>query len=294
MITTSATINHGRRDKALAEEEFAKIRYLISHAMDLQRRLSLAEKTAPLLSEMLSRDNGLVKSVSGTYEGHAFETLRMQLFRILIVDLYAAIFDTSSESGSLRKLIKLLKDEKTLECLRDYQCDTSFYDITVKKIDFATHGTDVTFEEIDLTGDDIASAKEEFLRRKKQEQIDHFEERWRGINDGSLILDSVAFKRIAWARNKLGAHFDKNGEAGLVAFDEAPKDRDGSALDGGTLTWGEPIELLHAVKGYAYDVFLFITSTYWGEGFEKKHQFFAQSFWERFKMGKSNLEPPKL
>ncbi|MFN3701848.1 MAG: hypothetical protein ACK4VI_10155, partial [Alphaproteobacteria bacterium] len=172
MITASATLNHERRERILAEEGYAEVRRLISHAMDLQRRFSLAERTAPLLSEMLSRDSGLVETINRTYEGNAFETLRMQLFRILIVDLYAAIFDTSSESGSLRKLVNLLKNENTLERLRAYECDISCYDITVKKIDFLTHGNDVSCEEIDLTEDDIASAKEEFLRRKKQERID--------------------------------------------------------------------------------------------------------------------------
>lgn len=274
MVLTSGSFNHDKQGQNMSKENKELVNRLIAQAMELQRRFNLAEKTALILEQMLSTDNGLNEAIDNTYEAHTFATLRMQLFRSLIVDLYAAVFDDNPRTGSVRAILKeLRRDTKALDALREYHSDPDCLEIEVT-------GDNVSAEDITLHTETMKA-------RHRRDAISSFDALWSKIDQNSNILNTDEAQRIKWARVKFVAHFDKT-DKGLVAIDDEPD------VGEGVLKWGEPTDLLNAIHEYAYDVFLLITRTSWGNDFTSISRFYAEAFWDRLKNGSTDLEPPKL
>ncbi len=105
-------------------------RRLISVAYELQRRFELAERSQLVFCELIDNDR-LNNSINHTYEAHVVQTLRLQLFRVLIVDLWGCVFDDDNRTGSVRSILKeLRRDNFALDALKAYYSDTECLEIS--------------------------------------------------------------------------------------------------------------------------------------------------------------------
>lgn len=245
---------------------------LINVAYELQRRFTLAEKSLLTFCELID-NKPLYSSIEQTYEAHVVETLRIQLFRVLIVDLWGCVFDEDNRTGSVRSILKELRRcDCALSALKAYYSDTECLDISF-------HG-DISEEE-----------KEYQIERLKtqhiEEQIGFIDSEWEQINSGSNILDSVEAKRLKWLRNKIIVHYEKTG-SGLHVYNDIPPDGDGA------VTWMEPVIYFRAVREYVYKTFCLITSTSWDTQAADIDRFYCKAFWDRFMNGRTELKPTGL
>lgn len=238
-------------------------------AKEIQRRFELAEETAFLLEEMLGSESGVAECVENTYEGNAFSKLRFQLFRLLIVDICAAVLDSSRASVSIRTLLKQLSrnNASAIDALKAYYADPRCLEVTV--------------EGEDLGENERATIRQGLIDKTCEESTRSIQSQWAEVQADSSILDCVGAKRVKWARDKVIAHYEKTSTA-LVALDDDPPH------GAGKLTWIEPIQLLRRLKPFTYNVIGLITSTSWDTGYG---QFYARAFWDRFKNGATDLQP---
>jgi len=218
-----------------------------------------------------SEKDDVATVVEHTYEAHTFVRLRMQLFRILIVDLWACVLDKNPHTGSIRSILKeLRRDSKALDALRAYYSDTT--------------GLVVEVAGDDLEDEFIEQQKTATIQRHAEEAVQSFNERWCKVDEESTLLQSNDAKRMIWARHKATAHFERT-PTGIVALDDDPP------YGKGKLTWDEPIKFLSKIRPYAYDVFLLLTANSWSSDFINVNQFYTRAFWDRFKNGTTDLEP---
>ncbi len=265
-------LNVELRGHGIPSSQRELVERLRDQAFEIQRRFATAEQSALLLDQMLDPQAGIAAAINTSYEAHAFEALKLQLFRILVVDLWACVLDPDNRSGSVRSIFEQLRrdDESALEAVKAYYADTTCLEVTVTGPDDDSEITE--------------RRKAELIREFVEEQTQAIDREWASVDTGSSILTGDASKRLRWARHKLIAHFDKT-DNGLVAFDDDPPYGEGK------LTWGEPFAFLETVRPYVYQVFLLITANHWGEDFTNLSKFYAASFWDRFKNGSTDLKP---
>ena len=244
---------------------------LRKQVFQVQERFNLAEQSALLLEEMLSSDSGLSEAVGDTYEAHAFVALRYQLFRVLIIDLGAAVLDRDSRSASVHTLVKKLQnDASVLTSLKNYYADPTCIEASVQ---------DPT-----LSAQDISAAEARHIQGVAQEIESGIDATWVEVNGDSGKLESDDAERIKWARNKVVAHFDRSSD-GLLSFADHPN------TGSGPIVWNEPISFLKQIRPYVYKVFRLITDTSWTDSVFDSQGFYAEAFWDRFKNGQSSLRP---
>lgn len=120
-VFSSISLVIERRGSGMVPSARAEVLQLLSMARELQSRFELVERTAVLLDQMLDGSAGLHEAINNTYEAHAFATLRIQLFRILTVDLCASVLDDTKGSLSLTKMYGQLKPgSRAVNLLRTY------------------------------------------------------------------------------------------------------------------------------------------------------------------------------
>ena len=270
---TSIKIDTERRGQAIAEAQLISVERLRRQAFAVQAQFELAQHTAVILEEMLRDDDGNVGSaLENTYEGNMFARLRLQLFRLLIVDLYACVLDSHKKSGSVRAILKELRREPAIrEALWGYSCDPSSLTVTVEN----TNGVEDEAA--------IEAVKVNALRRAYEDSVRSMDALWNTVQDCG-VLRSTDAKRMAWARVKAVAHLERT-DNGLVLLDHEPP------FGEGELTFGEPIRFLRTVAPFVYDVFALVTANSWGDA-EPLDRFYVQSFWDRLKNGRTNLKLP--
>lgn len=270
--TTSTKLDLEQRGNGIAPEHLDVAARLRKQAYELQRRFDLAEHSALILEQMLGNNKDDVgPTIDSSYEAHTFVRLRMQLFRILLVDLWACVLDKNPHTGSIRSILKeLRRDTAALDALRAYYSDT-----TGIVVEVAGQGLDDEF---------IEQQKKLTLQRHIEEAVQSFDARWASVDKDLSILQGDDAKRMIWARHKATAHFEKTA-TGIVALDDDPP------YGKGKLTWDEPIRFLSKIRPYAYDVFLLLTANSWSDDFIKINRFYTRAFWDRFKNGKTDLEP---
>lgn len=275
MVWTTATkIDLDRRGATLEPPVRQLAESLRRQAFAVQQRFEIAEQSALMLDQMLDAELNVSAAVNNTYEAHAFNTLRLQLFRLLVVDLYAAVLDPDPRTSSVRALLKQLRrDSSSLDALKQYYGETGCLDIEVRG-----EG---------ITADFVETERARVLEQHSEQEIRRIDDQWAAIEDGSKILISDAAKRIKWARSEVVVHFQKK-EDGLVALDDDPPCGEGK------LTWGEPIAFLRRVRPYVYDVYLMLTANSWDSESTDISRFYCRAFWDRFKNGTTDLQPRAL
>lgn len=271
MWTTRAVFDIKKRGLSIPTKQLELVNSLRAQAFEVQQRFDLAEHSALILEQMLDTENGIADTVDNTYEAHTFVRLRMQLFRLLIVDICACVLDNDKRTGSIRSILKeLRRDTEALDALRAYYSDKDCIDV-------------------DISGDDLDA---EFIKQEKlstiermhDEGIQSINDQWWSIHNKSSQLNNDSAKRMLWARNKAIAHFEKK-PTGIVALHDTPPYGDSD------LTWIEPVEFLQSIRPFVYDVFALITATSWGDDTTKINQFYAKAFWDRFKSGNTDMRP---
>jgi hypothetical protein len=274
MWMTDVKLDIDKRGSGISPQQREIVDRLRRQAFAVQRQFELAEHSAVILQEMLREDAGNVASaIDKTYEGNTFSVLGLQLFRLLIVDLYACVLDAHARTGSVRSILKeLRRDSAALDAIRAYYSDTA--------------GLTVTVEGRDLTAELIEKVKCDALRRSREDSILSTNSLWQKVDSESTVLNTDEAKRICWARVKAIAHLEKT-DVGIVGLDEMPP------FGTGKLTYGEPIAFLARVRPFVYDVFALVTSTSWANA-EPIDRFYVQAFWDRFKNGRTDLTPPSL
>ena len=267
--TTTIKINIETRGESIDSAKLDIAKKLINIAHELQRRFLLAEKSMLIFSELI--DNGpLFNSIENTYEAHVVETLMIQLFRILIVDLWGCVFDEDSRTGSVRSILKELRRcNCSLDALKAFYTDTECLEISF---------------EGNITDDEIELQKERIKKRHIEEQLESINREWEEINIGSGILDNVEAKRLKWLRHKIIVHYEKTG-SGLHVYDDIPPEGNGP------ISWIEPVDYFNNVRGYVYKVFYLLTSTSWSAKSTDIDTFYSKAFWDRFMNGRTELEP---
>jgi hypothetical protein len=274
MWTGNITMNMAERGNGIPPEQRTIVERLRKQAFAVQHQFELAEHSAVILDEMLRDDAGNVAAaIANTYEANTFARLCLQLFRLLIVDLYACVLDGDNRTGSVRSILKeLRRDSAALDAIRAYYSDPTCLVASI--------------EGESLTPEFIEREKADAIRRSTDDSIRQMDNLWQKVNKESAILKTDEAKRMCWVRVKAVAHLEKT-DSGIVALNETPP------FGTGNLTYGEPVKFLATVRPYVYDVFALITSTSWGDA-EPLDRFYVQSFWDRFKNGHTDLKPPSL
>ncbi|MBV1881538.1 MAG: hypothetical protein KUG82_07885 [Pseudomonadales bacterium] len=232
----------------------------------------IAEKSMLGLKELIF-DAEISRKTENTYEAHVVATLRLQLFRILIVDLWGCVFDDDRRTGSIRSTLReIRRDDKVLEALKRYYSDSDCLDIVVEGVD--------NHSEIELH----KVRAEENYSRKAIELIDST---WNDLDSNSSTLDTIQAKRLKWFRHKIVVHYEKT-EHGLHGFEDEPPDGEGPML------WREPIDYFATIRPYVYKLFLLITSTSWDSSSTDIERLYCKAFWDRFKNGSTNIETMAL
>jgi hypothetical protein len=240
--------------------------------------------TAQLFSETIGDAGREISSALGrSFEGNAFNVVRLQLYRLLILDTCAAFLDGDKRSGSIRAVIANLKSNQTLiDALRSYYGNPNAYEITVTR---STEGPA-------LTEKTIESAIAYERMQKQLDRIEHLDSIWLRIDAQAEVLDSVEANRLLWARDKTIAHWEKSTDNGeLVLISDVPT-RDGSPIGSGPLTIDEPLISLRKMLDVGYDLFELLTGVRWSLDFQRTRSFYARVFWDRFKNGRSEMKPP--
>ncbi len=272
--TATTQLNTGLRGSAIPQNQREIVERLRTQAFAVQKRFELAERTAMILERMIDPDTGAAAAIDQTYEAHSFSVLQFQLFRLLVIDICAAVLDDDQRTGSICAVLReLRRDSNALDALRAYYSDTS--------------GLTVTVDGPNLSDDEVEELKRELLARHAEEAVERINTQWDKVDSDSVILNSDEARRLKWARNKVIAHFEKSGDR-LVALDDDPPWGEGK------LDWIEPIEFLDQLREHVYDVFLLITDNSWdtrGEGISK---FYAAAFWDRFINGKTDMIPGNI
>lgn len=273
MFTLSVKTDIERRGESLGTSDRAIVERLRNQAFELQRRFELAERTAILLDQMLQPESKVAEALDGTYEAHAYVWLRLQLFRILVVDLHACVLDSARGAGSVAAIVKNLKKSASpIDALRAYYADPTCLVAEV--------------ESSDLSKEEEKAECERAIQRSLAETLSSIDSQWAAIQRAEAgLLESISAKRIRWVRNKMVAHFEQSG-SGLVALDADPPAGDGK------LTWSEPSQFLETIRQFVYDVFLLVTSTSWGDDAAAIDKFYAEAFFERLRSGNSTMKNP--
>lgn len=268
-FSSSMKINKETRGDSIDPDQQEIVKKLISIAYELQRRFTLAEKSLLTFCELI--DNKLLySSIEQTYEAHVIETLRIQLFRVLIVDLWGCVFDDDNRTGSVRSILKKLRRcSCALNALKAYHSDTECLDISF-------HGN--------ISKEEKADQIERLKKQHIEEQIGVIDREWDSIDSGSDLLDNVEAKRLKWLRHKIIVHYEKT-DSGLHVYNDIPPDGDGP------ITWMEPVLYFRSVREYVYKVFSLITSTSWDTKATDIHRFYSKAFWDRFINGRTELKP---
>ncbi len=270
MFTLSVKLDADKRGCSLPDDLRDIAERLRAQAFELQRRFELAESTAALLEEMLNSDTGVESALDDTYEAHAFVRLRLQLFRILVVDISACVLDSSKSVGSVTAIVKeLCKRPKALEAIKAYYADS---DCLV-----------ATLENGVLSPDDAEYERARAIERSVESTLKSIEDQWATIlSTQAAVLDGDASRRMKWARDKLVAHFEKSS-IGLLPLDAQPP------AGGDQLTWLEPVNFIYTARSLVYDTFALVTSTSWDAERVEISSFYARAFWDRLKNGKTAL-----
>lgn len=264
-------VNVDLRGKNISKEQRDCVENLRSQVYEVQKRFDLAEQTALILDQMLDPDTGLGDAVHNTYEGIAFARLRYQLFRLVIIDLWACVLDKNKSTASIHAIVKELRsNEFAIDALKNYYADTSYVEVEI--------------EGKGLDASEIERIKSNALDRHSKENIESIDKEWNEICSATAALNNIDAKRMIWARNKVVAHFEKTSD-GLVALHGIPP------CGNGELTWAEPIHFLNNIRPYVYKVYCLITSTSWDSDFTEVNRFYAKAFWDRFKNGSTKLTP---
>jgi hypothetical protein len=268
-VTTRLTVDVENRGRGIPKELRDIASPLISQAFALQRNFEIADDSACMLSEMLRDDpDSAAVAVDRTWEGTAFVYLRRQLFRALILDLYACVLDKARGNGSLAAILQRLRtNRKAIPALRAFYSDRG---AIVAKVSGLSDPVEITRRE----RAEVESAAESNTRV--------FDSQWKDIQASEHLLTSVEALRLSWSRSKAIAHFERT-QNGLVVLDDPPP------YGTGPLRWREPLEFLDAVRPLAYNVFSLVTATSWRDGGVPK--MYARAFWDRFKNGKTDVAP---
>jgi len=279
-ITTSLKFDIDRRGQGIPPCQRNAVEDLRTKAFVLQKRFDLAEQTAILLDEMLGDgDESVGKAVDNTYEAMAFARLRFQLFRLLTVDIWACILDTGKNAASVRSILKILRKKEKMNAIRAYYTDRNAMTIKVE-----VYGDD------EFPAEYVESEEARTIQRSVDDSLASMDAQWAEIDEASNLLDSVDAKRLVWARHNTTAHF-RASPTGLIALDDDPVDGQGIPIGTGKLNWNEPIRYLEHVRRFVYNVFGIVTATSWPGG-DALSRFYSKSFWDRFKNGRTDLEPP--
>lgn len=270
MIIVTVMHDEAKRGRALTDSQRDIAERLRAQGFELQRRFELAEYTAFLLSEMLDENSGVSRSLDNTYEAHAFATLRLQLFRVLVVDITACVLDASKGVGSVAAIIKeLTTSQKALAAIEAYYADPESLVATV--------------EGGDLSARDIERRRAEAINGNVENSLRTIKKLWSAIKETqAAALENEPAQRMKWARDKLVAHFEKSTN-GLIPLDATPP------VGNGPMMWLEPVTFLNAVRPIVYNTFCLVTSTTWDDERINIGNFYARTFWDRLKNGKTDL-----
>ncbi len=279
-IRTSLKIDIDQRGQGIPPCQRDSVENLRAKAFALQERFDLAEQTAILLDEMLGDDDESVgNAVNNTYEAMAFARLRYQLFRMLTVDIWACILDTGKNAASVRSILKILRKKERMDAIRAYYTDRTALTVKVE-----VYGDD------EIPAEYVESEEARTIQQSVDDSLASMDAQWAEIDKESNLLDSVDAERLVWARHNSTAHF-RASPTGLIALDDDPVDGQGIPIGTGKLNWNEPIHYLERVRPFVYNVFGIVTATSWPGG-DALSRFYAKSFWDRFKNGRTDLEPP--
>ena len=272
MWTTSIKIDIDSRGHRIPDDQSEIVERLRSQAFAVQKHFDLAEHSALILAESLGDEESSVASaVNDTYEAHAFKILQTQLYRLLIVDLFAGVLDNNPRTGSVWAILKELKRDTTaLDAIRAYYTDPTCLHVTV-----VGEGIDADF---------LEKQKVRAVKQSVQDSLQSINDQWARIEKDSSILNTDAAKWMLWARHKTTAHIERT-ETGIVALEDEPPHGEGK------LTRDEPIKFLAAVRPFVYDVYSLITANNWSDDHTNISRFYAKAFWDRFKNGNTDLEP---
>lgn len=267
-ILTSISVNVQLRGHGIEPGQRQIVENLRSRAFDMQRHFQLAENTALLLDQSFACE--VPAAIDDTYEAHAFLSLRTQLFRVLVVDLHAAILDNRRSSTSIVKMLQQLSNKQVnLPALVAYYTDP----------------TALTVEIQGVPAEELERYRQREIERSTAECAESINAQWSNVRKRERLLDTAAARRISWARHST-AHLTV-GPNGVVALDDDPPHGEGN------LTWDEPIKFLRTVRELVYDVYALVTATSWDESGVAIDTFYAQAFWDRFTNGRTELKPPK-
>lgn len=279
-IKTSLKFDTAQRGQGISQRQCDVVENLRAKAFALQKRFDLAEQTAILMDEMLRGDDESVgNAVDNTYEAMAFVRLQYQLFRILTVDIWACVLDTRKSAASVRSILKDLRKKEKMDAIRAYCTDRAAMTVQVE-----VYGDD------EYPSGYFESEGDKVIQRSIDEKLASIDAQWSEIDNASNILDSVDAERLGWARHNTTAHF-RASPTGLIALDDDPVDGQGKPIGSGKLKWDEPIHYLERVRSFVYNVFYIVTADSWSGG-DALSRFYAQSFWDRFKNGRTDMEPP--
>ncbi|MCF6193949.1 MAG: hypothetical protein L3J46_06415 [Kangiellaceae bacterium] len=207
-------INYDKRGEGVSPEALKLANRLRECGFELQRRFLLAEKSMLMLKELVD-DTQIYEKLNNSYEFHVLAPLKLQLFRILVVDLWGCIFDKDTRTGSVRSiLIELRRNSTALDSLKDY-----YSDCTV--LEFKSDPSD-----------DEDFLRELAMNNHKKSQINSVNEQWEEIDKSSGIIDIDEAKRLKWIRHKIIVHYEKT-ESGLHVLTDSPPEGDGP------LRWNE-------------------------------------------------------
>lgn len=267
--SSTTTVNLKTRGDSVNPAQLETTKKLINIAHELQRRFSLAEKSLLTFCELIDNEP-LFKSIEQRYEGHVVETLRIQLFRILIVDLWGCVFDDDSRTGSVRSVLKELRRcNCSLDSLKAFYTDTDCLDISFNG---------------EITEEEMKYQVERLKNQHIDEQLESINKAWNEINKESGILDTVEAKRLKWLRHKIIVHYERT-ETGLHVYNDIPPDGEGP------ITWMEPVIYFNSIRDYVYKVFQLLTSTSWDSSSTDIDTFYSKAFWNRFMNGQTELKP---
>jgi hypothetical protein len=259
-------INYDKRGQGVSPEALELASRLRECGFELQRRFLLAEKSMLMLKELID-DTQIYDKLDNSYEFHVLEPLKLQLFRILIVDLWGCVFDEDPRTGSVRSILKELRRCSTaLDALKEY-----YSDCTVLEFKTAQNEDDDFLREL-------------AIGNYRKGQIDSVAEQWSEVDKGSGVINIDEAKRLKWVRHKIIVHYEKT-DSGLHVLTDAPPDGDGP------LRWNEPILYFEMVRAYIYKVFTLLTSTAWDEESTRIDSYYSKAFWNRVGNGTCDLPP---
>jgi hypothetical protein len=267
-VLTRITADAARFGEGMEKNRREIVERLRAQAFALQRNFDVAEDSAFLLEEVYQAgDDSVEAAVDGTYEGNAVSLLRSQLFRLLIIELHAAVLDETRESGSVARMIKKLREPGTVPAIQTYYSDAAAFKAEIEGLD------DPLLAE---------AASKAAIAETVAQNSSVTAEQWDRIRAESAILSGDDAKRITWARHNVIAHV-KRTWGGLASLNDIPPYGDGPyRLD-------EPVRFLKRIKPFVYDVFDLVTLNRWRHG--SVAAMHARAFWDRFKNGKTNVGP---